>query len=589
MTLPRRIIISIAYGVFSAIAFLLVWIGPSCEQADRHIFESGRSFAGDFLAARQARLVHDEANSIRYISRALSAAPDNLALLNEGYDIMLSSGKMAEAVQVARRLNQKLPELSSPYLLLATREAKYGRWDQTIAKLNEMRQHGDKANSSEANLNREVVAPFLQAWMEAAKKDKEKAYRLTEDLKQTAAVPFVLYQQALLADYSGDNAKALELYEQLSHEPALYLRVVQAAASFYLRNNQPARADEIKADFLRENPEIREDDVTLSPSPYINTPQRGFAEFLLEIGSFLYANQQYEAALQYIRLALFAYPDLPHAEMLMASIYKNQGQYAQAIQAYHRVTHPPVFAWAARLYAGRLLAAEAEKNPKNFARARRILRELAQEKQDRPAPLMTLGDLMLEHKNYAKASEYYGQGLSRVKKIEPYHWNIFYARGIAYERQYYYETDPQKKEALWQRAENDFKKALELKPNQPDVLNYLAYGWLIMGRNIEQAKQMLKMAITLKPMEAQIIDSFGWALYSLQDYEQAVEYLEEANLIMPYDPTINDHLGDVYWQLGRKKEARFQWQRALTFEPDPQEEPKIRRKLEEGPTPEIQE
>jgi tetratricopeptide (TPR) repeat protein len=114
------------------------------------------------------------------------------------------------------------------------------------------------------------------------------------------------------------------------------------------------------------------------------------------------------------------------------------------------------------------------------------------------------------------------------------------------------------------------------------VLNYLGYSWVEMGRNLDEAKGMIERAVEQEPENGYITDSLGWVLYRLGDYQGAVEWLEKAVELAPVDPVINDHLGDVLWAVGRKIEARFQWHRAMSFDPEPEEAERIRRKLEVG-------
>ena len=118
-------------------------------------------------------------------------------------------------------------------------------------------------------------------------------------------------------------------------------------------------------------------------------------------------------------------------------------------------------------------------------------------------------------------------------------------------------------------AEESFKKALELRPDQPYVLNYLAYSWVEKGLHLDEASEMLRNAREQRPNDAYIIDSVGWVHYQLGAYDNAVIDLEEAVELLPQDPIVNDHLGDAYWQVGRKREARFQWNRSLSPDPEP--------------------
>ena len=153
---------------------------------------------------------------------------------------------------------------------------------------------------------------------------------------------------------------------------------------------------------------------------------------------------------------------------------------------------------------------------------------------------------------------------------------LFYARAIAKERS-----------GDWEGSEADFRSALELNPEQPQVLNYLGYSLVEQQRNLDEALEMSERAGAASPDSGYIGDSLGWVFYRLDRYEEAVEQMERAVELEPVDPVVNDHLGDVYWAVGRKREAEFQWRRALSFvdltDADSEAAPeRMRRKLEVG-------
>jgi Flp pilus assembly protein TadD len=156
--------------------------------------------------------------------------------------------------------------------------------------------------------------------------------------------------------------------------------------------------------------------------------------------------------------------------------------------------------------------------------------------------------------------------------VQPQDWRLYFSRGIARERL-----------QRWPEAEADLQRALELAPEQPDVMNYLGYTWIDRGERLQEGLAMVQRAVELRPHSGAIIDSLGWAYFRLGDYTQALEHLERAVELEPADPTLNDHLGDVYWRLDRRIEARFQWQRALTLDPDNPEA--IQAKLANGLPP----
>ena len=199
------------------------------------------------------------------------------------------------------------------------------------------------------------------------------------------------------------------------------------------------------------------------------------------------------------------------------------------------------------------------------------LRRMADEQPERTDAISALGDVFRRDEQYAEAAAAYDIAVERIETVEYRHWRLFYVRGIAFERL-----------GEWLKAEADFKRALELEPDQPLVLNYLGYSWVEQGRNLGEARTMIEKAVELRPDDGYIIDSLGWVAYRLGDFEEAVHQLERAVELVAGDPIINDHLGDAYWQVGRLHEARFQWRRVLTLEPEDDLAGQVRRKIADG-------
>ena len=153
-------------------------------------------------------------------------------------------------------------------------------------------------------------------------------------------------------------------------------------------------------------------------------------------------------------------------------------------------------------------------------------------------------------------------------------WFPLYARGIALERSRQFD-----------RAEADFLAAIEIRPNQASLLNYLGYSWIDRNENLDRALGLIEKAVQLSPDDGYILDSLAWAYYRLGRYQEAVAPMEAAILTMSQDPLVNDHLGDIYWKVGRHREAEIQWQRALSLDPtdtDDVDPDRIRAKLDRG-------
>ena len=199
-----------------------------------------------------------------------------------------------------------------------------------------------------------------------------------------------------------------------------------------------------------------------------------------------------------------------------------------------------------------------------------------QERPDDIEVIMALGNVLRSRKRFDEAAATYTKAVERIGTPDRGHWILFFYRGTSYERA-----------KQWDKAQADFKKALELVPDtQPggraQVMNYLAYSWVDRGENIDDAFKMLQRAVELSPRDGMIIDSLGWAYYRLGRYDDAVRELEKAVDLKAGDPVINDHLGDAYWKVGRKLEARFQWNHAKDSNPEHEDLIKILGKIDNG-------
>ncbi|MEP2459301.1 MAG: tetratricopeptide repeat protein, partial [Nitratireductor sp.] len=202
------------------------------------------------------------------------------------------------------------------------------------------------------------------------------------------------------------------------------------------------------------------------------------------------------------------------------------------------------------------------------------LRQLLRDDPDDMRAYLALGGVLASKEEYGEAALLYDDAVERIDEPERADWNVFYQRGIAYERL-----------KQWEKAEPNFRKALELYPDQPQVLNYLGYSWVDMNMNLEQGLDLIRRAVASRPNDGYIVDSLGWAYYRLGRFEEAVTELERAVSLKPDDPILNDHLGDAYWRAGRRLEATFQWAHARDMKPDPDVLVEVERKLAEGLPP----
>jgi Flp pilus assembly protein TadD len=210
-------------------------------------------------------------------------------------------------------------------------------------------------------------------------------------------------------------------------------------------------------------------------------------------------------------------------------------------------------------------------NSGDKARALDIARAAAAHAPDDPQTLVVLSDLLRDDDRYGEAVEVLDKLIAKVGGDAASSWRLYYLRGAALEQA-----------GRWPQAQGDLQTALKLRPDDPEILNYLGFAWADRGENLKQALTLLQKATLLDPQNGAVIDSLGWVHYRLGDYYQAVHELELAAALDAADPEVNDHLGDAYWRVGRRLEARYQWRRVLSLSPDAAQRASVETKLVDG-------
>jgi Flp pilus assembly protein TadD len=275
-----------------------------------------------------------------------------------------------------------------------------------------------------------------------------------------------------------------------------------------------------------------------------------------------------EVASLYLRLALYLDPNTAGglAALALGNLLDGAGQGEAAIEAFELIQPDAPFRGL-----GVLRAALALDRMDRTEDAERAFKEAVSRNPDDVQTYVSYGNMLRGRERFAEAAEVYSDAIDRIEAPAKADWSLFYFRGIAHERT---------KE--WEKAEADFRKALELFPDQPLVLNYLGYSLVDKGLKLDEAMDMIRKAVELRPTDGYIVDSLGWAYYRLGRYDAAVTELERAVSLRPEDPVIHDHLGDAYWKTGRTLEAQFQWRHARDFGAEGPELELILRKIAEG-------
>ncbi|MDP7546983.1 MAG: tetratricopeptide repeat protein [Alphaproteobacteria bacterium] len=520
---------------------------------------------GHYLSARLARDEQDTVRAADFYDIALAADPDNQALLQRTMVMMLAEGRLPRAIELAERRIVHQDDAAMARLILATNAIRAG--DLSAARMHLQR-------SSRGNYM-SLLQPMLLAWVEAGDDQFDRAKKALDQLRSRAVfAPFRTYHTALISDFAGyDEIAAAAFAEALKSSARRVTRVTLHYGGFLSRSGQRDKAVALFDGFLKRVPgnpvishardQLRRGKAILPP---VNSVAEGVAEAFLSAGFAITGARGSETARIYSHLALLLRPDLGAARMLLAEVLEGQERFEDAIAVYGEIAEDSSFHWNARIRT-----AANMNNLDRIDETVALLRGMAKERADDTSALITVARILRSQDRFEEAIAAFGEVFERVGTLEQRHWSLLYERGIALERS-----------KQWKAAEADFLKALEFRPDEPRVLNYLGYSWIDQGLNLDRARAMIEKAVSKRPNDGYVVDSLGWLFYRLGQYDEAVKHLERAVELRPQDPIINDHLGDAYWRAGRKLEAKFQWSHAIDLGAEEESIPGIQAKQSNG-------
>jgi tetratricopeptide (TPR) repeat protein len=520
--------------------------------------------SGSYLAARHAGMQRDAGAASAYYRAALKADPKNSELLERAFLSILVDGEVDEAVKLAERLVQLDRAHRMARLTLGVRGIKQKQFQAA-------RQH--LAQSVRGPIA-DLTAVLLTAWTSHASGETRAAIESIDKL----AGPdwYAIFKDlhaGLILDLAANRKDAGKRLERAHKLDPNALRAVEAYGRWASRNTGKDEALKIFQAFdkvLPRHPLIVQemDDIRGGAKlpPLVESVQAGAAEVLYGLGASLGRQGGEDLALVYLQLALYLQPRHGLALLSLADLYENLKKPQLAIKVYERMPADSPLRRNAEIQLGVNYDAIDRTDD-----AKKHLEKLILSRADDLEAIMALGNILRARKSFQECADVYGKGIANIARPEKPNWLIFYFRGICYERA-----------KQWPKAEADLKKALELYPDQPHVLNYLGYSWVDQGVNLDEGMAMIRKAVDQRPDDGYIVDSLGWAYYRINNFDEAVKHLERAVELKPEDPTINDHLGDAYWKVGRNLEARFQWSHARDLKPEPDELKKIEEKLKSG-------
>ena len=293
------------------------------------------------------------------------------------------------------------------------------------------------------------------------------------------------------------------------------------------------------------------------------------AEILYITANALSSQSIYPLSNFYLNLSKYLNKEFLAFDTLMAENLYKINDLSGAKNIYKKLTnYGDAFKWYSNKQISRILIQEKKKD-KSIKLLSKSFNELSYKGV---YETYDFAEFLKNNEEFESAIKHYTDILKVIDKDHSLYPQVTDGRGVAYERI-----------GEWDKAEKDLLDSLKVSPEQAYVINYLAYSWIEQGVKIKKSLEMLRKANKIKSNDPFIIDSLGWALYKLERYQESKNYLQLAVRLMPADPIVNDHYGDVLWKNGDKIQARYYWNYVLNLEKAEEDlKEKIEQKLIKG-------
>ena len=403
---------------------------------------------------------------------------------------------------------------------------------------------------------------LLTSWIEASKNNQEGSFKFLNEIPERY-IHLKNIQKAFLHCYFDTSKTEVAFEDLISSEKNDFSRYNFFLANFFVHKNENTAAEILLKNsvnaynsnlLLKQSLNFIKAGKTKKIKKLFNCkdPADVIAEIFYVTANLYSSQKDYQLSNYYLKISLFLNSQFVPNKTLLAENFYYKKKYEISKDIYNSIRSiGSVYSWyASKSVAMILTETEGKEYSTSVLKSEiNLLPNLDFEKY------YEIANFYRDNEYYKESINYYSLALKNIESNHHLIPKILDRRGTSYERI-----------GDWEKAEMDLKESIKISPDQPHVLNYLAYSWIEKEINIDQALKMLKRANTLKKNDGYIIDSLGWAYYKNQNYIDAEKFLQEAVEIMPLDPIINDHYADTLWMLKKNIQARYVWNYILSLD-----------------------
>ena len=465
---------------------------------------------------------------------------------------LVNSGNFREAFNYSKKLERQNVNIFESRLVLGIYYLKYSKLD--LAKEN-----FQKAKETKRSVLNDYVTNSLNNWSNLKSSNLSNA--LIEIKKIDERFENLKKIQNIFLNCYFDSPNTENLYKELiSNKKTDFSRYNYFYASYMGNSGKTNKAKQIVNSALKSYPrnlKLNQFKADLNENKNISifnckNEAHVSAEILYITANALSSQSIYPLSNFYLNLAKFLNEDFHSYDTLLAENFYKIKNFKEAKKIYNSLSKKgEAFSWYSAKQLARIYLQEEEKEKAikiiSYTYDNLINKEIYE--------TFDYAEFLKNNERFKESIKFYSEIISKVKNNHPLYAEATDGRGVAYERI-----------GEWENAEKDLLASLKANPDQAYVINYLAYSWIEQGVKIEQSLSMLEKANKLRSNDPYIIDSLGWALFKLKRFKESKKYLQLAVRLMPGDPIVNDHYGDVLWKNGNEIQARYYWNYVLNLE-----------------------